>query len=390
MMLKTFVEKRRDLTEKDLININAFCQLLPGATSTQTLTLIGFKRGGVQLALLTLLIWMLPAFCIMTALSFLVARSEPSVLTVFTYIKPMALGFLAFAAIKTLKLNTGFISRIILLLSAVLTYSFFKSPWVFPAVLIFGGFLGSIIEKKSEEKRTWKQRKPFWLPFGLFLFFFVTAATLSESARKNNWPNRTPFNLFENMYRFGSFVFGGADVLIPVMYEQYTVRPATNRVLNTNQNAIKIEKQNFLTGAGLVRAIPGPTFSISSYVGGLAMSERGVAYQFLGSLIATVGIFLPSFLLVVFFYPLWENLHRYSFLQKIMSGINAAVVGIMIASLVYLTKDVTVPILNQFNLDSFIFFFVWIGTFVALTFTRISAPVVVSFCLLLGFGMYYL
>ncbi|MEY3433521.1 MAG: hypothetical protein RL131_1457, partial [Bacteroidota bacterium] len=115
MMLKTFVEKRRDLSEKELVTINAFCQLLPGATSTQTLTLIGYKRGGIPLAGLTLLIWMLPAVTIMTALSFLVARSQPSALSVFTFIKPMALGFLAFAAIKTLKLHKGLASRMIML-----------------------------------------------------------------------------------------------------------------------------------------------------------------------------------------------------------------------------------------------------------------------------------
>lgn len=390
MMLKTFVEKRRDLSEKELVNINAFCQLLPGATSTQTLTLIGYKRGGIPLAGLTLLIWMLPAVSIMTALSFLVARSQPSALSVFTFIKPMALGFLAFAAIKTLKLHKSLASRMIMLVCGVITYSFFKTPWVFPAVLILGGIIGTIVDQQEDGNQTWKKRKPNWLPFVFFFCFFIGAATLSETARKNNWSNRTPYNLFENMYRFGSFVFGGADVLIPVMYEQYAVRPTTNRMLNTNQNAIKIEKQTFLTGAGLVRAIPGPAFSISSYVGGIAMSDRGTTFQILGSALATIGIFLPSFLLVIFFFPLWENLHRYSFLQKIMSGIHAAVVGIMSASLVYLTKDVSIPILSQLNLDAFIFLFVWIGTFSILTFTRISAPFVVAFCLLLGYAVHYL
>ena len=120
------------------------------------------------------------------------------------------------------------------------------------------------------------------------------------------------------------------------------------------------------------------------------MNDRGTAFQILGSVLATIGIFLPSFLLVIFFYPLWENLHRYFFLQKIMSGINAAVVGIMFASLVFLTKDVSIPILSQFNLDAFIFLFVWVGTFNVLTLTRISAPFIVAFCLLLGYAVHYL
>src|ERR1022692_2991885 len=72
MMLKTFVARRKDLTEAELMDYNAFCQLLPGASSTQTLTLIGYKRGGVPLAVLTLIIWILPACIIMGVFSFFI------------------------------------------------------------------------------------------------------------------------------------------------------------------------------------------------------------------------------------------------------------------------------------------------------------------------------
>src|SRR5690349_18175642 len=71
MMMKTFVHGRRDITEQELVDYNAFCNLLPGASSTQILTLIGYKRGGVWLAVLTLLIWILPACILMSAFSFL-------------------------------------------------------------------------------------------------------------------------------------------------------------------------------------------------------------------------------------------------------------------------------------------------------------------------------
>ena len=73
MMMKTFVKQTPYVTEQELMEYNAFCQLLPGASSTQTLTLIGYKRGGVPLAVLTLIIWILPACFFMGALSFLLA-----------------------------------------------------------------------------------------------------------------------------------------------------------------------------------------------------------------------------------------------------------------------------------------------------------------------------
>src|SRR5215216_7593042 len=71
MMMKTFVDRRKDVTKEELMEYVAFCQLLPGASSTQTLTLIGYKRGGVPLAVITLIIWILPATILMGAFSFL-------------------------------------------------------------------------------------------------------------------------------------------------------------------------------------------------------------------------------------------------------------------------------------------------------------------------------
>src|SRR5277367_339883 len=96
MMMKTFVHRRRDVTEEELMDYNAFCQLLPGASSTQTLTLIGYKRGGVVLAILTLLIWTVPACLLMGLFSFFPASN----IAVFRFIAPMTIGFLVFAAQK--------------------------------------------------------------------------------------------------------------------------------------------------------------------------------------------------------------------------------------------------------------------------------------------------
>src|SRR5215208_1214189 len=107
MMLKTFVHNRPYVTEKELMEYNAFCQLLPGASSTQTLTLIGYKRGGVPLAVLTLIIWILPASILMAAFSFLLHYFDKRGidLRLFKFIQPMAVGFLAFAAFRTYKIS---------------------------------------------------------------------------------------------------------------------------------------------------------------------------------------------------------------------------------------------------------------------------------------------
>lgn len=384
MIIKTFVEKRRDISHKELVDINAFCQLLPGATSTQTLTLIGYKMGGVRLAILTLLIWAFPAVLLMSILSLFLSSREDHTISLFKYIQPMALGFLAFALTKTMGLVKSKRLRIIMVLCSILTYISFKTPWVFPTVILIGGIAATYFLPDLDQDISPTRRNLKWIPLLVFFFVFIGSAILSERARKQDWPNRTPFNLFENMYRFGSFVFGGADVLIPVMYEQYVVRPQTNRVKEKNQNAIKIDRESFLTGAGFVRAIPGPVFSITSFVGGMSMKGKGVGWQLLGCLLAGIGIFLPSFLLVIFFFPLWENLHRLKGLHRFMQGVNAAVVAIMLASIIYLTKDTLMPYLVKPAIESILFFAVLIATCTLLVFTRIPAPFIVLGCLALA------
>src|SRR5215475_588010 len=124
MVMKTFVHRRRDVTEQEVLDYNSFCQLLPGASSTQVLTLIGYKRGGVPLAVLTLLIWITPACLLMGAFSFLLEYFDQRSLSggMFRFIQPMAVGFIAFAAIKSFKLAVhNRITQVIMVVSAVIT-----------------------------------------------------------------------------------------------------------------------------------------------------------------------------------------------------------------------------------------------------------------------------
>ncbi len=387
MVMKTFVHQRKDVTEKEVLDYNSFCQLLPGASSTQVLTLIGYKRGGVPLAVLTLIIWISPACILMGAFSFLLpyfdARSQSA--SIFKFIQPMAVGFLAFAATKSFRLaihNT--ITKVILIVSAIVTFFLFKSPWIFPILIVAGGFVTNLSDKRIPQKGV-PPKKIKWGNIWLFAILFISAGVVSELARTQDWPRRRPLNLIENTYRFGSLVFGGGQVLIPMMYEQYVERPKSEKVIRSNQykkeNVISIERDDFYTGAGIVRAIPGPVFSISSYMGGLAMNDNGPAWQILGCLIGSVAIFLPSALLVLFFFPIWHNLQRYAVVFRALEGINAVVVGIMVASTCYMMKDITI---TEFKTVSLLNIGVIIGTWLLLTFSRLPSPVIVFVCLLLG------
>ncbi|MEO6537146.1 MAG: chromate transporter [Ferruginibacter sp.] len=384
MMLKTFVQKRRDVTEEELIEYNSFCQLLPGASSTQTLTLIGYKRGGVPLAVVTLIIWILPASFLMGAFSFLLTIYPHKNLTagIFKFIQPMAIGFLAYAAIKAFSISvTNFITQLIMLVAMVVTFFLFKTPWIFPLLIISGGISTSFSSKRIPEKENIKPRQIRWTNIWLFVIIFMIAGFFSETARKHDWTNRKAFNLFENFYRFGSFVFGGGDVLLPMMLDQYVVRPKDARIAIKNPNAIKIESGDLLTGYGIVRAIPGPVFSVASFTGGIALKEKGYKMQLIGCLIGTVAIFLPSALLVLFFFPVWQYLKKFVFVFRALEGINAVVVGVMWAATLYLLSAMHLTHFDWVNSFSLI---VILATFLLLKHSKIPTPFIVICCILLG------
>ncbi len=392
MMIKTFVNGRHDVTEQELMEYNAFCQLLPGASSTQVLTLIGFKRGGVPLAILTLVIWILPACVLMAAFSFFIKYldTKHGGDYIFKFIQPMAVGFLAYASAKSFPYAVNNqITRYIFGAGTILTLAFFKSPWIFPALIVAGGFVTNLSSKRIPQKGE-PPKKIKWGNIWLFAFVFFAAGLISEVSRKNDWPNRNVFNLFENMYRFGSLVFGGGQVLIPMMYEQFVERPKSPRVQRKNQdktqNVVTIDRDEFYIGAGIVRAIPGPVFSIATYTGGIALKERGLNWQILGCLIGTVAIFLPSALLVLFFFPIWHNLRRYAVVYRAMEGINAAVVGIMVASTIYMMKDISLTDLETISVLNIA---VILCTWAVLALTRLPSPVIVLICLALG-GIYHM
>ncbi len=387
MMIKTFVHQRRDLTEEELMEYNSFCQLLPGASSTQVLTLIGFKRGGIPLAVLTLIIWILPACIMMSVFSFLLylIDAKHSGTDIFKFIQPMAVGFIAFAAAKSFKIAVNNpITRVIFVVGTVVTYLLFKNPWIFPLLIVLGGVATNLSHKRIPQQEL-PPKKIKWGNIWLFAIVFFAAGLFSELARKNDWPNRGAYNLFENVYRFGSLVFGGGQVLIPMMYEQYVERPKSLAVqrknLDKEQSVLSIDRDDFYIGAGIVRAIPGPVFSFAAFIGGMALQHMGWPWQVLGCVIGTVAIFLPSALLVLFFFPVWHNLKKYAVVYRSLEGINAVVVGIMVASTFYMMKDIS---LTEFRTISLLNIGVILSTWLLLSVSRLPAPVIVLVCLLLG------
>jgi chromate transporter len=169
-----------------------------------------------------------------------------------------------------------------------------------------------------------------------------------------------------------------------MMYEQFSVRPPIVKAKRPQDstNIIEIDKDDMTTGMGIVRAMPGPVFSIASFTGGMALKGGGPHMQVTGCIIGSIAIFLPSALLVLFFFPIWHNLKKYAAVYRSLEGINAAVVGIMIASTLYIMKDIS---LVEARMASLVNIVVILATFLLLRYTRIASPILVAICLLLGY-----
>jgi len=358
LLLRMMVEKRRYLSEKDLIELYALCQILPGPTSTQTITAIGYKIGGARLAFLTLLVWMFPAVMIMTGLAVVVSHFQRQDLSLeFTrFIQPMAVGFVAYASYTISRRVVNTKAGIAIMMVAAVISFFIRKPFIYPLLLLLAGLATAIKWKKHPHEQKQKISVK-WGNLVLWISILIVAAIVGGVTQA------LPIRLFENFYRNGSLIFGGGQVLIPLLYTEFV------DFLNY------LSSEEFLSGYALVQAVPGPTFSFSAYIGALSMRAYGVGGEIIGGVIASVGIFLPGTFLIFFMIRFWDELKKYRVIKASLEGITSASSGMVIAATFLLLEPISNTELN--------FLFI-IGTFLLLKFTRIPAPLLILSGLLAG------
>ena len=321
VFLDQMVSKRKYLSEAELVELVALCSILPGPTSTQAIVSMGYKAGGPLLALLTMFVWAIPVMFVMGALSFLYQFLEVREISfqVLRFIGPMAVGFIIVAAFRIgRKVVTDLPTALLMAGSALATY-FFRDPWIFPILLLCGGFTSILLSKETD---IWNRiaMNPPWAYLALFVLFALGGLVLANLTQ-----NRLAL-LFENFYRYGYLVFGGGQVVVPVMHSE---------LVHVRQY---LSNQEFLTGYGLVQGLPGPMFSFATYAGGMAARDGTTAHQILGAIISGISIFLPGLLLIYFVYPIWETLKQVRAIRISLRGIGAVAGGLIAIAAVTLTQ----------------------------------------------------
>lgn len=358
VFMDQMVAKRQYLTDEELIELMALCSILPGPTSTQTIVSIGYKMGGPVLALLTMLVWSVPVLMVMTAVSFLYAAlaATGTSTDLLRFVGPMAVGFIILAAFRIgRKVLTDGLTIGLLVASTICTY-FIRAPWIFPLVLITGGIISICA---SPEKDIWNRVRiqPPWR----YLILFAGLAIGSLAAAY--FTNIRFLVLFERFYRYGYLVFGGGQVIVPVMHSE---------LVTINGYMTNAE---FLTGYGLVQGLPGPMFSFAAYAGGLAARGTSVWHQLAGAMAGGIGIFLPGLLLIYFVYPVWEKIRQIRAIKISLKGVNAVAGGMIVAAGIILIQA------NGFAPTTLL---ATAATLALLATRKVPAPLLVALALLAG------
>ena len=319
VFLDRLVQKKKYLTEKALLEWMALCSFLPGPTSTQVITAIGLERGGRSLALLTLIVWALPVILFMSAVSMLPAMLGQEGLPQWLgFLAPLAAAFVGWAAWSLGRKVTTDLLTFGLWAHGFAVVMLADSPWAIPLAFVAGGGLAVFLDretKPTEQSFSIRLAIP-WAVLGLFIGFLFLGVIGSV------YFGDSLFQTFERFYRYGYLVFGGGQVVVPLMQGELV------------QSAKLMSQDEFLAGFGLVQALPGPMFSFAAYAGGLCEQGGGWFRQFCGAMIGGWAIFLPGTLLLFFVYPFWGKLKSYPWAAKAQRGVNAVAGGLVAGVLV--------------------------------------------------------
>ncbi|MFV9505715.1 MAG: chromate efflux transporter [Oscillochloridaceae bacterium umkhey_bin13] len=313
-----FVERRRWIDEAAYADLVALCQFLPGPASSQVGIAIGTLRAGLLGGLMAWIGFTLPSALALTTFALGVGLFDLSGQSGWLQgLKVVAVAVVAQAVWGMAKNLSPDAPRATLALAAAILLLLWPSALAQVVAIVLGGLIGwRIFSVPAGPPSTLQVANliPGWLSRasgGLLVAGLVGLPVLVASS------GNQALALFEAFFRAGSLVFGGGHVVLPLL-EQSVVVPGW------------VTADQFLAGYGAAQAVPGPLFTFAAYLGAISQpAPNGL----LGALIATVAIFLPSFLLLWAALPLWSQLRSAAWTQAALRGINAAVVGLLLAAL---------------------------------------------------------
>jgi chromate transporter len=308
-----YIRRKKWMDEKSYADLVALCQFLPGPASSQVGIGIGVMRAGVLGGIVSFIGFTLPSVIALIIFALLLHNFGFEGASWIHGLKIVAVAVVAHAILGMAKNLTPDVQRKTIALGAIVLTLLWQTSHTQVGVILLAGFVGYIsYRQQSIDDQSSGAHFPISRRFGficLSLFFgLLILLPILREVTALNW-----VAMFDSFYRSGSLVFGGGHVVLPLLEREFV-------------SAGWLSEEEFLAGYGAAQAVPGPLFTFAAYIGAVINGWQG-------GLLATAAIFLPAFLLILGTLPFWDTLRRNSKVKGALMGVNAAVVGILIAAL---------------------------------------------------------
>ena len=320
---REYVERRHWIDEETYADVVALCSFLPGPTSSETGMAIGLLRAGPLGAVAAWLGFTLPSFALMTAFALYFDRLPFEAGWVFPLLRFIALGVVAYAVWGMAHAHAWDVRRGAIALAAAAIAIALPGAGTQVLVIALAALVGrTVLRVPGQVPRVHPVpigSRTAGAAIAIFLALLVllpVGRSLGESGR---WRSGELL-LFDAFYRSGALVFGGGHVVLPLLHEDVVPRAW-------------VSEDRFVAGYGAAQLVPGPLFTFAAYLGAATGGLEG-------AVIATVAIFLPGLLLVFAALPSWGAIRSRAWAQSALRGVNAAVVGLLLAALVDIARAI--------------------------------------------------
>lgn len=306
-----YVRRRKWMDEHSYADLVALCQFLPGPASSQVGIGIGAMRGGVAGGILAFIGFTLPSVIVLILFATLLQSFDIADAGWVHGLKIVAVVVVAHAILGMAQKLTPDISKKSIALFALVMTLLWQTAFTQVGIILASAILGFLIFSKQEHAKETINHIPISRAFAygcLILFFgLLILLPIFVQVTSLKW-----LAIFDSFYRSGALVFGGGHVVLPLLEREFVPTGW-------------LSPEVFLAGYGAAQAVPGPLFTFAAYIGTVMNGWKG-------GFLATIAIFLPAFLLIFGTLPFWNQLRKNPKIRGALNGVNAAVVGILIAA----------------------------------------------------------
>lgn len=306
-----YVRRRKWMDEHSYADLVALCQFLPGPASSQVGIGIGAMRGGVAGGILAFIGFTLPSVIVLILFATLLQSFDIADAGWVHGLKIVAVVVVAHAILGMAQKLTPDISKKSIALFALVMTLLWQTAFTQVGIILASAILGFLIFSKQEHEEETINHIPISRAFAygcLILFFgLLILLPIFVQVTSLKW-----LAIFDSFYRSGALVFGGGHVVLPLLEREFVPTGW-------------LSPEVFLAGYGAAQAVPGPLFTFAAYIGTVMNGWKG-------GFLATIAIFLPAFLLIFGTLPFWNQLRKNPKIRGALNGVNAAVVGILIAA----------------------------------------------------------